>query len=586
MELAFLNKTLKNELGKFYKTVLITGPWGVGKTYAIKQFSKDNNCYYVSMFGMESMDELKKSLYYLLNKNTSFFYKVKKNLSGFGLNVFDFGITLPQLNEDVNELLKSKIFQSKNITIIIDDLERKSEFINYSEILGFISWISSIDNINVIVIADETKIVTNCNKNDTKKCIFDVKNSRDYYNFKEKVINKTYKIKFNSDDAIKNICSKLHFKNSIVILEKSYKTLKIKNLRTLEKSINFLNYILQEFKYIELIESDLIKIFEAVLIVVDQNKIVDFRKEKENLIVNYPLTFLDDYKYNDIFYYISNYIIDDDIKCLKNLIDLFVVKEKVDEVITKKEFDSNLNKDIFYCSKDEVIERAEKFNNNFILNISDDLSIVDFLKIYNELKYYLELHNVIDFFSLDELNKAIDSYISKVDFNVEYNIDSIFFSTDNGLSNLDQKNIINKKINDEKLLKLLNYFILDSKYNKDNFDLYFTLLKRKVKYEFYNKTEDLSLYNIKFDFLIEDINNIMFLFPNVDNSISDSDWTVAHHICDEIGILIKDCKFGKVHINKVIDLFLDLSKDYNDIGKYRIKSLINQYIDDKYKVDN
>ena len=46
------------------KAILIDGKWGCGKTYQIKEFLKEHveNCHYLSLFGLESIDEINSKL--------------------------------------------------------------------------------------------------------------------------------------------------------------------------------------------------------------------------------------------------------------------------------------------------------------------------------------------------------------------------------------------------------------------------------------------------------------------------------------------------------------------------------------------
>lgn len=193
MKISDLKNKLDNELGNIYNVVLINGEWGIGKTFFLKKYSKEKKYIYLSMFGIENLQELKRSLYFNLSKFNIFTYKVKKILSGLGFDVFGFGITFPQLEIDLNNALKKIISKKKKLTIIIDDFERHRDSLTISDILGFISFLNSFEGINVIVVAAESKILS------------DSENFTTYINFKEKIIEKEYKIDNYSKDAVEAI---------------------------------------------------------------------------------------------------------------------------------------------------------------------------------------------------------------------------------------------------------------------------------------------------------------------------------------------------------------------------------------------
>ncbi|MEM8089350.1 P-loop NTPase fold protein, partial [Morganella morganii] len=55
----------------------ITGEWGAGKTHAVKKILQ-NDMYYLSLFDIQSSDEVYSSIFYLMQKNKE---KAKRALS-------------------------------------------------------------------------------------------------------------------------------------------------------------------------------------------------------------------------------------------------------------------------------------------------------------------------------------------------------------------------------------------------------------------------------------------------------------------------------------------------------------------------
>ena len=55
---------LEEDFNLYYKTVLISGNWGVGKTYYVKQFLEGKtNSIYISLFGKNNIDDIKMDIY-------------------------------------------------------------------------------------------------------------------------------------------------------------------------------------------------------------------------------------------------------------------------------------------------------------------------------------------------------------------------------------------------------------------------------------------------------------------------------------------------------------------------------------------
>ena len=93
MKIDELDKRLDNEFSSVYKTVLVDGDWGIGKTYLIKNKYKENknknkydNVIYVSVFGVNSISEINLYIYKELHKvkglakKDMIFYLEEKNL--------------------------------------------------------------------------------------------------------------------------------------------------------------------------------------------------------------------------------------------------------------------------------------------------------------------------------------------------------------------------------------------------------------------------------------------------------------------------------------------------------------------------
>ena len=161
--------------------LLITGEWGVGKTYFFnnilskeiqKTSTKENeNIKYtpirISLFGVTSINDIEKRIIleiYPLLKNKGL--KIGKGL----LNVILSSPIIKELTQQIPENIlnlpedyKSDIINSKTSSLIIcfDDLERKSHTFPISGLIGYINNLTENNNLKVIIIGNTNNIEEN-----------------------------------------------------------------------------------------------------------------------------------------------------------------------------------------------------------------------------------------------------------------------------------------------------------------------------------------------------------------------------------------------------------------------------------------
>lgn len=161
--------------------LLITGEWGVGKTYFFnnilskeiqKTSTKENeNIKYtpirISLFGVTSINDIEKRIIleiYPLLKNKGL--KIGKGL----LNVILSSPIIKELTQQIPENIlnlpedyKSDIINSKTSSLIIcfDDLERKSHTFPISGLIGYINNLTENNNLKVMIIGNTNNIEEN-----------------------------------------------------------------------------------------------------------------------------------------------------------------------------------------------------------------------------------------------------------------------------------------------------------------------------------------------------------------------------------------------------------------------------------------
>ena len=211
-----MNKHITDYLDKYLKlskpdfAVMIKGEWGSGKTYFIKKYIDDINALkkkycYVSLNGIANKTDVIAQLLSckLYGKIGNWISRICKTLSG----------AFPYVIMNVGDLFKTEDFRSllKDNIIIFDDFERCK--IDCCELLGYMSEFVEQQNLHVIIIADESKIVCK-NQNDDNASGSNADN--EYWQRKEKIIGKTLELVADDRTIIPEVIKSV---NSVVIKE-------------------------------------------------------------------------------------------------------------------------------------------------------------------------------------------------------------------------------------------------------------------------------------------------------------------------------------------------------------------------------
>ncbi len=167
-----LNQYIKHyiEKDKTGRAIMLTGPWGVGKSYYIKNnlipyLSSDENgahrCVVISLYGLSNITEISKAIYLETRLNMHVFEKeagkatlltaktVFKSFTSF------LGIDLKANEEDLQALYRSIDLAGK--LIILEDVERSK--IDILELLGYVNSIVEQDNVKVLLVTNEKEII-------------------------------------------------------------------------------------------------------------------------------------------------------------------------------------------------------------------------------------------------------------------------------------------------------------------------------------------------------------------------------------------------------------------------------------------
>lgn len=227
----FLSYYLKLQNSPYY-AVLLKGPWGVGKTWLIKQVLKnldnpDHNIkryLYVSLYGVtnfkEIEDEFFNQMYPLLSsKGVAIASKLTKSALSLAR------IKAPEI--ELSEYLN----KTEGLILVFDDLERAS--IDLISLLGYINYFVEQQGNKVIILANENEILDDINDKNTN-----------YKRIKEKLIGKTFEVKAEFDLAIKNFIEEVepqnlrpYFEKNLDLIKEYYDFSGYENLRHLRQAI-------------------------------------------------------------------------------------------------------------------------------------------------------------------------------------------------------------------------------------------------------------------------------------------------------------------------------------------------------------
>lgn len=569
MKVDELNKRLEDEFPSIYNSILINGKWGIGKTYYIKnEFFQYKNPIYISLFGINNFIDFKHQIYCELNAILGFLKKINRKLEGVNFGIGVFSLSVPYFESDIVKKIEDK---NKEITLVIDDLERKSSNIKMEEILGLIESLARIKGVNIIIISYEEKIQE--------------KDKKIYNDFKEKVIQKTYQISKYSENALNNIINTLKLKyikdDALKIrikqkIKEFFIIHNVSNLRTIEKAIRYVNFIFHKINNKNLLEKEIEDLVISCLAIVvqDVEKIYEDLLSKDslrNVIINEEFG-------NIACNIIENYFNEDIQTSGKHtIINLLFeiyndkdVKNNIEKINKyyedKREFskkDASLDEDnMFYLSEEHQVQIIENFYKENVLKINSKINLNNWFRKLNSMYCYAKIINKHTIFEEDIIKKAMNNYIEQTT-----NDEELYHLLDENLylDIIDTKmKEYNQIFNEEKINKYYwkKIEILKEKINKND-----------VKYE--NITNVFSIYREKKsterEQIIREIESNNYFIPNLNEDINENMWRLSHKIWNEMKKLSDD------RDTKFENFVRNILEKSSTLGKYRINLLNKQY---------
>ena len=171
MTVTELNEYIKHYLeeDKTHTAIMLTGEWGSRKTYYVENelapFLQDddakNRCIIISLYGLESIADISKSIYMELRmkelgKNSEAKATGKliaKTIAKGAAGIF--GIDINMSENDLQKLYSSVDLSSK--LLVFEDLERSN--IELIKLLGYVNNLVERDGVKILLVANENEII-------------------------------------------------------------------------------------------------------------------------------------------------------------------------------------------------------------------------------------------------------------------------------------------------------------------------------------------------------------------------------------------------------------------------------------------
>lgn len=217
------------------KVLAIKGAWGIGKTYtwnrclekAKREYPelKEKKYVYVSLFGINSLDDLKADLFSDLIKLEAMAEEGKKVKIKDRMNkLVSFAKDLPFI-KNYSRIVERVAFQSiEGVVICIDDIERRGQSLSLRDVMGLISLLKEQRNCHILMLLNDGE-----------------EGLEDYRKYREKIVDK--EISFSPEASYS---AKIVFAGSepyFAALKKYTIKLGINNMRTLKKIDDIVNQV-------------------------------------------------------------------------------------------------------------------------------------------------------------------------------------------------------------------------------------------------------------------------------------------------------------------------------------------------------
>ena len=171
-----LTRILKSDKSN---VVSLSGNWGIGKTFFWREYIKEKEVYsqvyrkkysYISLFGINSLDELKQTIFERIvpiekSGEKISFKNFAKNLDtpiselgGFVKSAGAFLSGTPGIKHFAPLAFKALYLTVQDTLICLDDIERKGKNLRIQDILGLVSELKEQRNCQIVLISNKDQL--------------------------------------------------------------------------------------------------------------------------------------------------------------------------------------------------------------------------------------------------------------------------------------------------------------------------------------------------------------------------------------------------------------------------------------------
>lgn len=221
------------------KVIALSGKWGTGKTHLwneVKDASADEKvkeALYVSLFGLSSVDQVKRKLIESAIPGVESHGGVFDGIK----SIFNAGVTAASQHykamaalKDLNVLLMAPVVLRDKL-IVIDDIERKHSKLGIDEVLGFIDDYSEQFRVRFVLVLNDDQLST------------DGDQAKLWATFREKVIDEEVRLSTSPQEAF-SIAIKLTPSKYAQALDRATTVCGLTNIRIVGKVVKTANQIL------------------------------------------------------------------------------------------------------------------------------------------------------------------------------------------------------------------------------------------------------------------------------------------------------------------------------------------------------
>lgn len=242
MSLKKTKEQLVQLLGEADNSVIaVSGKWGTGKTHLwneIKAETNDEqirNSFYVSLFGLSTIDQVKRKLIEAAIPGSKSYGKAfdgLRNLLNAGVEAASKHYKALAAINNLNILLMAPVVLRDKL-IVIDDIERKHDKLGINEVLGFIDEYSKQYGTRFILVLNDDQLSS---ENEQLKL---------WTTFREKIIDHEVKLTTTADEAF-SIAIGLRASKYAYTIKRSSITCRLTNIRIVNRVIKVANQILAD----------------------------------------------------------------------------------------------------------------------------------------------------------------------------------------------------------------------------------------------------------------------------------------------------------------------------------------------------